>query len=75
MTDLRMKLSCGDNLQLGFFLNLVCFRMDEGKPLEPVHVHVSKGVPFPHATKILITQAGNRPQRPVYGKRAKRNRP
>jgi hypothetical protein len=37
---------------------LVYFWMDEGKPLEPVHVHVSKGVPSPHATKIWITQAG-----------------
>ena len=37
---------------------LVYFWMDEGKPLEPVHVHVSKGVPSAHATKIWITQAG-----------------
>ena len=37
---------------------LVYFWLDEGKPLEPVHVHVSQGVPTAHATKIWITQAG-----------------
>ena len=36
----------------------VYFWTDEGKPLEPVHVHVSQGAPHKNATKIWITRAG-----------------
>lgn len=36
----------------------VYFWVDEGNPLEPVHVHVSKGGPHGNATKIWITRAG-----------------
>ena len=32
--------------------------MDEGRPLEPIHVHVAKGVPSANATKIWLTQTG-----------------
>lgn len=36
----------------------IYFWTNENKPLEPVHVHVAKGGPSPHATKIWITKAG-----------------
>lgn len=36
----------------------VYFWSNEGKPLEPVHVHVSQGKPTENATKIWITKAG-----------------
>ena len=36
----------------------VYFWSNEGVPLEPVHVHVSEGVPAANATKIWITKAG-----------------
>ncbi|MCD8076393.1 MAG: DUF4160 domain-containing protein [Lachnospiraceae bacterium] len=36
----------------------VYFWTNENKPLEPVHVHVSKGSPVANGTKIWITQAG-----------------
>ncbi|MCD7957575.1 MAG: DUF4160 domain-containing protein [Lachnospiraceae bacterium] len=36
----------------------VYFWTNENKPLEPVHVHVSKGSPVEHGTKIWITQSG-----------------
>ena len=36
----------------------VYFWTNEGDPLEPVHVHVSKGSPTANATKIWITKAG-----------------
>lgn len=32
--------------------------MDEGKPLEPIHVHVAEGVPRANATKVWLTQSG-----------------
>jgi len=35
----------------------VYFWSNEGVPLEPVHVHVSEGVPAANATKIWITRA------------------
>ena len=35
----------------------VYFWSNEGIPLEPVHVHVSEGVPTANATKIWITRA------------------
>ncbi len=37
---------------------LVYFWVNEGKPLEPVHVHVSKGIPSSSATKLWITKNG-----------------
>lgn len=36
----------------------VYFWVNENDPLEPVHVHVAKGVPSPNATKIWITKSG-----------------
>lgn len=36
----------------------VYFWSNENKPLEPVHVHVSKGSPTANATKIWITRSG-----------------
>ena len=36
----------------------VYFWSNEGNPLEPVHVHVSKGKPIENSTKIWITQTG-----------------
>ena len=38
---------------------LIYFRADENDPLEPVHVHVSQGVPSGHSTKIWITKSGH----------------
>ncbi|MCH5210798.1 MAG: DUF4160 domain-containing protein [Oscillospiraceae bacterium] len=38
---------------------IVYFWSNENNPLEPVHVHVSKGIPSAHATKIWITQTGH----------------
>ena len=37
---------------------VVYFWVNENNPLEPVHVHVCKGVPSPTATKIWITRNG-----------------
>ena len=34
----------------------IYFWSNEGLPLEPIHVHVSNGVPNAEATKIWITQ-------------------
>jgi hypothetical protein len=36
----------------------VYFWSNEGNPLEPVHVHVSEGVPVANASKIWITRTG-----------------
>ena len=36
----------------------VYFWANEGKPCEPVHVHVSEGNPSENATKIWITSSG-----------------
>lgn len=36
----------------------VYFWANEGKPSEPVHVHVAEGSPVANATKIWITSAG-----------------
>lgn len=38
---------------------LVYFWIAEGRPLEPVHVHIAQGTPISNATKIWITQKGN----------------
>ena len=37
---------------------LIYFWSNENDPLEPTHVHVSKGVPRENSTKIWITQSG-----------------
>ncbi|MCD8046208.1 MAG: DUF4160 domain-containing protein [Clostridiales bacterium] len=37
---------------------LIYFWSNENKPLEPIHVHVSEGVPSENATKIWITKSG-----------------
>ena len=42
--------------RIGSFL--VYFWANEGKPLEPIHVHVSEGVPSENSTKIWITKNG-----------------
>lgn len=34
------------------------FWANENKPLEPIHVHVSKGKPVKNATKFWITKSG-----------------
>ena len=36
----------------------VYFWANENKPLEPVHVHISKGKPTANATKLWITKSG-----------------
>ena len=36
----------------------VYFWANEGDPLEPVHVHISEGIPSANATKVWITRAG-----------------
>lgn len=36
----------------------VYFWANENEPLEPVHIHVSKGAPTEGGTKIWITKAG-----------------
>ena len=38
----------------------IYFWLNESEPLEPVHVHVSKGRPTPNATKIWVTRNGVR---------------
>ena len=35
---------------------VVFFWLDEGKPLEPVHVHIAEGIPKANATKVWITR-------------------
>ena len=37
---------------------VIFFRLDEGKPLEPIHVHIAEGVPRENATKVWLTQSG-----------------
>ena len=37
---------------------IIYFWINEGAPLEPVHVHVSLGKPVKNATKIWITSEG-----------------
>jgi hypothetical protein len=36
----------------------VYFWTNEGKPTEPIHVHISEGNPSENSTKIWITKAG-----------------
>jgi hypothetical protein len=37
---------------------VIFFWLDEGRPLEPIHVHIAKGVPRANATKVWLTQSG-----------------
>ena len=37
---------------------LVYFWSNENEPLEPVHVHVSQGVPSKNSTKVWLTKNG-----------------
>lgn len=37
---------------------LIYFWSDENEPLEPIHVHITDGVPTANATKVWITQSG-----------------
>lgn len=37
---------------------LVYFWLNEGMPLEPIHVHIAEGTPVQNGTKIWITQKG-----------------
>lgn len=37
----------------------IYFWTNENKPLEPIHVHISKGAPSSNATKVWITSTGN----------------
>lgn len=37
---------------------IVYFWTNENKPLEPIHIHVAKGVPSSIVTKIWITKSG-----------------
>ena len=37
---------------------LIYFWSNEGDPLEPVHVHISEGVPMQNATKVWLTETG-----------------
>ena len=39
----------------------VYFWSNENEPLEPIHVHVSKGKPEANGTKVWITLAGQMP--------------
>ena len=36
----------------------IYFWTNEGVPLEPVHVHISEGIPSSNATKVWITKTG-----------------
>ncbi|MCD8363682.1 MAG: DUF4160 domain-containing protein [Lachnospiraceae bacterium] len=37
---------------------LIYFWSNEDEPLEPIHVHVSEGVPSENSTKIWLTKSG-----------------
>ena len=37
---------------------LIYFWTNENDPLEPIHVHVSEGIPSQNSTKIWITKTG-----------------
>lgn len=38
---------------------LIYFWSNEGEPLEPVHVHITNGVPTANTTKVWVTRSGN----------------
>ncbi|MCL2088981.1 MAG: DUF4160 domain-containing protein [Oscillospiraceae bacterium] len=37
---------------------VIYFWANEGRPIEPIHIHIAKSVPAENATKIWITKAG-----------------
>lgn len=37
---------------------LVYFWINEGRPLEPIHVHIAEGVPTAKGVKVWITKSG-----------------
>ena len=37
---------------------LVYFWINEGRPLEPIHVHIAEGVPTANGVKVWITKSG-----------------
>ncbi len=37
---------------------VIYFWLDEGKSLEPIHVHVAEGIPRANATKVWLTRSG-----------------
>lgn len=37
---------------------VIFFWLDEGKPIEPIHVHIAEGIPRANATKVWLTQSG-----------------
>ena len=37
---------------------IIYFWINEGRPLEPVHLHIARGKPAADATKIWITRSG-----------------
>ena len=37
---------------------IVYFWINEGKPLEPIHVHIAEGIPTANGVKVWITQSG-----------------
>jgi hypothetical protein len=39
---------------------LVYFWSNENEPLEPVHVHISQGVPSRNSTKVWLTKNGGK---------------
>jgi len=40
---------------------IIYFWANEGKLLEPVHVHIAEGIPSENATKVWITKRGITP--------------
>lgn len=43
---------------LSFGSYRIFFWSNEGSPIEPVHVHISNGIPTADATKIWLTKSG-----------------
>lgn len=37
---------------------VIYFWANENEPLEPIHVHINKGVPSANATKVWVTKSG-----------------
>lgn len=37
---------------------VICFWSNENEPLQPIHVHIIKGIPSSNATKVWITKSG-----------------
>ena len=38
---------------------LIFFWTNEGKPVEPIHFHITDGVPSPNCTKVWLTSSGH----------------